>query len=148
MNEIPRNARSLVEAVTSQPGFANATGTRVLLAEPGRVHLTLSRRPDLLQFNGFFHGGVIAGLADHAAGGAITTALPEGLIAVTVDFSINFLAAADGDSLVAKAEAVRVGATISVARIDVTSIRGGEENPCALCVATLRAVSMPAERTG
>jgi uncharacterized protein (TIGR00369 family) len=109
------------------------------------VHLTLARRQDLLQFNGFFHGGVIAGLADHAAGGAITTVLPAGSIAVTVDLNINFLAPADGDSIVAKAEAVRVGTTISVARIDVTTVRGSEQTSCALCVATLRTVPMPAE---
>ena len=53
--------------VTSRPGYTSSLGTKVLLAEPGRVHFVVERRPDLLQFSGFFHGGVIAGLADHAA---------------------------------------------------------------------------------
>jgi hypothetical protein len=77
------SARQLVEMVTSRPGYTSSLGTRVLLAEPGRVHLAVERRADLLQFSGLFHGGVIAGLADHAAGGAVTTMLPAGRIGVT-----------------------------------------------------------------
>jgi hypothetical protein len=34
----------------------------------------------------------------HAARGAVTTVLPEGRIAVTVDLDVNSLAPADGDS--------------------------------------------------
>ena len=58
----------LVRDVTARPGYTSAVGTRVLFAEPGEVHMELARRQDLLQFNGFFHGGVISGLADHAVG--------------------------------------------------------------------------------
>ena len=65
----PMTAAQLVELVTSRPGYTSSVGTRVLFAEPGRVHLALDRRSDLLQFSGFPHGGVIAGLADHAADG-------------------------------------------------------------------------------
>jgi uncharacterized protein (TIGR00369 family) len=63
----------------------SAMGTRVVAVEPSHVHLAIDRRPDLLQFSGHFHGGVIAALADHAAGGAVTTALLEGQIAMTID---------------------------------------------------------------
>jgi uncharacterized protein (TIGR00369 family) len=100
----------------------------------------VARRPDLVQFNGFFHGGVIAGLADHAAGGAVTTMLPADRIAVTVGFDVSFLAPADGDEIVAKAQAVRVGGTIAVATVDVCATREDGERQCALCVVTLRSV--------
>jgi uncharacterized protein (TIGR00369 family) len=140
----PASIRLLVETVTALPGYTSSVGTRVVAAEPGRVHLLVDRRSDLLQFNGFFHGGVIAGLADHAAGGAVTTLLPVGRIAVTVDLSVNFLAPADGDSIVARAEAVQVGTTICVARVDVVTVDDRGERSCAICVATLRSVPMPA----
>jgi len=55
----------LVETVTSRPGYTSVVGTRVLLAEAGCVLPALDKRPDLLQFNGFFYGGIISGLADH-----------------------------------------------------------------------------------
>lgn len=57
-------------------------GTRVVSVERGHVQMAIDRRPDFLQFSGFFHGGVIAALADHAAGGAVTTELSQGRIAV------------------------------------------------------------------
>ncbi len=135
--------RELVERVTALPGFTSAVGTRVVSAERGRVKMAIARRPDLVQFNGFFHGGVIAGLADHAAGGAVTTCLPEGQIAITVRLDANFLAPADGDEIVATAEAIKVGGTISVAKVEVTSLGSDREGSCALCVVTLRSVEMP-----
>jgi uncharacterized protein (TIGR00369 family) len=137
-----QSLRELVERVTSRPGYTSATGVRVLVVEAGHVHMALDRRPDLLQFNGHFHGGVIAGLADHAAGAAVTTALPAGRIAVTVDLHINFLAPADGEAIHAKARAVRAGGTIGVACIDVLTVREGIEQLCAIATATMRSVEL------
>ena len=133
----------LVESVTSAPGYTRNVGTRVLLAEAGQVELALDRRPDLLQINGFFHGGVIAGLADHAAGGAVTTALPMGRFAVTVCLQVNFLAPANGEALIARARSIQAGSTIGVAQVDVVSLTGGVETPCAIATVTLRTVEMP-----
>jgi uncharacterized protein (TIGR00369 family) len=94
--------RELVERVTYAPGYTSAVGTRVESAEAGYVVMSLVRTDDLLQANGFFHGGVIAGLADHAAGGAVTTAMPPGRFAVTVNLQVSFLAPAKGSSLTAR----------------------------------------------
>jgi uncharacterized protein (TIGR00369 family) len=134
----------LVETVTSAPGYTSSMGTRVLAAEAGYVELALDRRPDLLQINGFFHGGIIAGLADHAAGGAVTTALPKNRFAVTVCLQVNFLAPANGETLIARAKAVLAGSTIGVAQVDVISLADGMETACAIATVTLRAVEMPA----
>ena len=138
--------RQLVEMVTSRPGYTSSVGTRVLFAEAGCVHLALDRRPDLLQFNGFFHGGVISGLADHAAGGAATTALPPGRIAVTIDLHINFLSPADGETIIARAKAIQIGNTVCVANVEVAIQAAGKERACAFATVTLRVVDMPAKR--
>lgn len=135
--------RELVDRVTALPGYTSMVGTRVITVEAGYVHMAVERRPDLLQFGGHFHGGVIAGLADHAAGGAVTTALPAGRIAVTVDLHVNFLAPADGEAIHAKARAVRVGSSISVAQVDVLTVRDGIEQACAIATVTLRSVDLP-----
>jgi uncharacterized protein (TIGR00369 family) len=134
----------LVETVTSAPGYTSSMGTRVLAAEAGYVELALDRRPDLLQISGFFHGGVIAGLADHAAGGAVVTAMPKNRFAVTVCLQVNFLAPAKGETLVAHAKALQIGSTISVAQVDVVSVADGVTTTCAAATVTLRAVEMPA----
>jgi uncharacterized protein (TIGR00369 family) len=124
-------------------GFPQFAGIRVVSAEPGKVSLALDRKPELMQFFGHFHGGVIAGLADHAAGAAVTTALPKGRIAVTVEIKINFLGPADGDEIIANAEAIQVGGTIGVAKVEVISAANGKTRVCAYGTATMRAVEMP-----
>ncbi|MEH2543994.1 uncharacterized protein (TIGR00369 family) [Bradyrhizobium sp. AZCC 2262] len=137
--------RELVERVTYAPGYTKAVGTRVESAEPGYIVMSLAKTDDLLQVNGFFHGGVIAGLADHAAGGAVTTAMPPGRFAVTANLQVSFLAPAKGTLLIARARALQVGGTIGVARVDVVSIADGAETACALAIVTLRGVDFPAK---
>lgn len=60
-----------------------------------------------LQGQGVFHGGVIAALADHAAGAAVTTAMPKGRFAVTVSLQVSYLAPGKGETLIARAKAVQ-----------------------------------------
>ncbi len=62
------NPMSLLHRIMTMPGYPQASGMRVVDAALGRVSLAMTRRPDLLQFAGHFHGGVIAGLADQWSG--------------------------------------------------------------------------------
>ena len=133
----------LVCKVTALTGFTHSAGVEVLAIGAGRVSLSLAKKPELLQFNGFFHGGVVSGLADHAAGAAATTALQPGKIAVTVDLHVNFLAPASGPTLVAKARMLQVGATICVVAVEVETETPAGQQMCAVATATLRAVDMP-----
>lgn len=114
-----RELKQLVERVTAAPGYTRLVGTRVISVDAGTVAMGVDRRPDLVQASGYFHGGVIAGLADHAAGAAVTTALPAGRFAITANLQINILAPAKGDTLVARAQAVQSGRTLGVAQIDL-----------------------------
>jgi len=137
------NPEALVRKVTALTGFTRASGVEVLTAEPGKVCLVLPRKPELLQFNGFFHGGVVSGLADHAAGAAATTALAPGKIAVTVDLHINFLAPASGPSLEARARTLQVGGTLCVVAVELESESSAGKQLCAVATVTLRVVDMP-----
>jgi uncharacterized protein (TIGR00369 family) len=141
------NAIQLVRQFTSLTGFTNSAGVEVRSAEPGKVELALARKPELLQFNGYFHGGVISGLADHAAGAAATTALPPGKIAVTVDLHVNFLAPASGATIVAKGHAIQVGNTICVVSVAVETETQTGVLICAVANAVLRVVDMPQFQT-
>jgi uncharacterized protein (TIGR00369 family) len=135
---------ALLQRVMDLPGFAKSSGMRVVVAEPGKVTMALTKRPELTQFFGHFHGGVIAGLADHAAGAASTTAMPDGKLAVSVEIKINFLAPADGDEIIARAETIQAGGTIGVVKVEVVSQKAGSERLCAFATATMRAMDMPA----
>ncbi len=139
----PTASQKLVEMVTSQPGYTKFVGTHIVSVEEGNVCMQLARRPELLQFNGFFHGGVIAGLADHVAGAAVTTACPPGKIAVTIDLQVNFLKPADGSLVRATGRAVQAGQSVGVAQVEVMSGSDDDLELCAICTATMRIVPMP-----
>lgn len=128
--------RALAESATG------ASGLEVILAEPGRVHLAIDRREDLVQFRGYFHGGVISGLADLAGGGAVTTALPPGKAVVTISLHVNFLAPARGERLVARGSLVKVGSTVGVASIEVVTLDQANETVCATATVTYRVVGI------
>jgi uncharacterized protein (TIGR00369 family) len=140
----PFNPPSLAETVNAK-GFSHAAGFRIVAIEPGRAELALTRRDDLVQFFGHFHGGVITALADQAAGIAVTSGLPKGRIGVTVEIKVNFLGPADGSELVARARTLKMSGSIGVATVDVFSKDGSEETLCAFCTATMRALDLPAE---
>lgn len=138
------NLVELVESVTTATGFTHAASVEVVSVEPGVVSMRMPRKPELLQFNGFFHGGAVTGLADHAAGAAASTALPRGRIAVTADLHINFLRPADGGFITAQATAVSVGTTLSVVKVEVfTPGEAGSPTLCAIATVTLRSVETP-----
>ena len=144
MNNGNLNPPSLAGAVNAK-GFSNAAGFRIVAVEPGSAEVALPRRPDLLQFFGHFHGGVIAALADHAAGIAVTSGLPRGRIGVTVEIKVNFLSPADGSELVARAKTLKMSGSIGVATAEVFSKNEASETLCAFCTATMRALDLPAE---
>jgi uncharacterized protein (TIGR00369 family) len=137
------NAIQLVRQVTALTGFMHSAGVEVKYAEPGIVELELAKKPELLQFNGYFHGGVVSGLADHAAGAAATTALTSGKIAITVDLHVNFLSPASGNSIIAKAHTLQVGGTICVVSVSVETETSRGIQVCAVANAVLRVVDMP-----
>ena len=135
---------SLAEAINAK-GFSGAAGFRIVAIEPGRAELALTRRDDLMQFFGHFHGGVITSLADHAAGIAVTSGLPKGKIGVTVEIKVNFLGPADGQEIVARAKTLKMSGSIGVATVEVFSKKEASETLCAFCTATMRALDLPAE---
>ena len=142
MNKSDLNPPSLAEAINAK-GFTGAAGFRIVRIEPGQAELALARRDDLVQFFGHFHGGVITALADQAAGIAVTSGLQKGKIGVTVEIKVNFMTLANGEEIIARAEAMQVGSSIAVAKIEVISQDKGTERICAFATATMRAVDMP-----
>jgi uncharacterized protein (TIGR00369 family) len=126
------------------PGFPKSAGIRLVSVEPGKVTMALKKKPELTQFFGHFHGGVITALADHAAGACATTSMPDGKLAVTVEIKVNFLSPADGEEIIARAETIQAGSTIAVVKVEVVSQKAGAERACAFATATMRAMDLPA----
>ena len=94
---------------------------------PGRVTVRLPFRDDLAQQHGFLHAGVIAAVADSACGYAALSLMPAEAAVLSIEFKINMLAPALGESVVARAEVIRAGRTVMVCRADVHALHGGAE---------------------
>ena len=137
------NSPDLAEAINAK-GFTGAAGFRIAAITPGHAELALTRRDDLVQFFGHFHGGVITALADQAAGIAVTSGLPKGKIGVTVEIKVNFLAPADGNELIARANTLKMSGSLGVATVEVFTKDEKSERLCAFCTATMRALDLPA----
>ena len=60
-----------------------------------------------------------------------------------MEIKIDFLGPANGEEIIARAEAMQVGGTIGVAKVDVISQEKGVERLWAFATATMRAVDLP-----
>jgi len=121
--------------VLEQQPFSRLLGARLTrLAEAG-AELQLELRTDLLQQNGFAHGGVLCYLADNALTYAGGSAL--GTAVVTSEFKINYVRPALGHRAIARAEVVHAGKRQAVCRCDVFVLDGDGEKLAATALGTI-----------
>jgi uncharacterized protein (TIGR00369 family) len=62
-------------------------GARLTLVEPGRCEIAAPHQPPRTRQYGYFHGGVMAALADSAAGYAAFSLMPAEATVLTVEYS-------------------------------------------------------------
>lgn len=121
----------------ARQGAMALIGARIEHLAPGACDLAIDRRPEVLQQHGYFHGGIVGALADSAGGYAAFTLMNADASILTVEYKINLLAPADGESLIARGRVVRPGRTLVIARCDVQVVRDGQERLCATSLQTL-----------
>lgn len=92
------------------------------------------------QQDGFIHAGVMATMADHTAGYAAFTTVPEEFQILTIEFKVNFLKPAHGETLVCRSRVIREGNRIIISESEVFDVRAGEETLVAKALVTLMAV--------
>ena len=92
------------------------------------------------QQDGFVHAGVMATMADHTAGYAAFTTVPEEFQILTIEFKINFLRPAYGDSLICRSRVIREGSQIIISESEVFDLKGENETIVAKGLVTLMAV--------
>lgn len=132
----PNFAARIRDSFERQP-FMETVGAALSRVEPGRVEIEAPFAAHLTQQHGFVHGGVIGAIADSAAGYAAYTLMAAEDSVLTVEYKLNLLAPAKGERIVAKAEVMRPGRTLTIVRSDVLAIDGGKEMLCATAVVTL-----------
>jgi len=111
-------------------GLMTLFGARLVEAAEGRAVIEVPYREDLTQQHGYFHGGVVAAIADNACGYAAYTTMPADSSVLTVEFKINLMNPAAGDLLRAEARVCKAGRTLVVAAATVEVIRDGKAVTC------------------
>ena len=92
------------------------------------------------QQDGFIHAGVMATMADHTAGYAAFTTVAEAFQILTIEFKINFLKPAYGDTLICRSRVIRGGSSVIVSESEVFDIRDRGETLAAKAMVTLMPV--------
>ena len=71
--------------------FMHLIGANLTRIEPGRIEAELTLGQQHLQQRGFAHGGLVATMADLAAGFAAVTLVPDEVGVVTSDLKVSYL---------------------------------------------------------
>ena len=129
---MPRQASNPNFVNEIKESFAKQTimgliGGELIRVEPGVVEISLTYRSDLTQQHGYVHAGIITTIADSACGYAAYTLMPPNSDVLAVEFKVNLLRPAKGESFVARAEVIKSGRTLTVVRADVHALSNGDQ---------------------
>ena len=106
--------------------FNRWCGIEVLEAESGRVVIAMNWRPEVGQYVGFMHAGVVGALIDTACGYAAATMLGQNLLAS--HFSVNCLRPAVGERFTARARVVKPGRSQVFTSCELFATAKGKES--------------------
>ncbi|MBI3648745.1 MAG: PaaI family thioesterase [Actinobacteria bacterium] len=123
MGEERHLREELAERMAETPFYA-WIGFSLVSAAEGEVEVAMQVEPRHLNLQGLAHGGIIATLADTAAGLAVRTELGPGRRHVTAQLNVDYLAPARAGRIVARGRTVKIGTTVAFAEAEVTDERG------------------------
>lgn len=112
-------------------------GARMTALAPGFCEIAVEHRPELTQQHGFVHGGVLASIADSAAGYAAFSLMPAEATVLTVEYKLNIVRPGDGEAMIARGRVVKPGRTLFVVQADVFARKGGREELVVTSLQTL-----------
>jgi uncharacterized protein (TIGR00369 family) len=122
----PDYAARVRDSFGRQP-FMDHLGARLTALSPGFCEITVDYRRELTQQHGFVHGGVLASIADSAAGYAAFSLMPADASILTVEYKLNILRPGQGEAMIARGRVLKPGRTLTVVQADVFARREGGE---------------------
>jgi uncharacterized protein (TIGR00369 family) len=125
----------------ARQGFMKTLGAILTNVEPGAVEIRLPYQSALTQQHQFLHAGVVAAVLDTACGYAAFTLMPPEAEVLTVEYKINLLAPAQGDELLARAQVLKPGRTISVCNGEAIMRQGDDERLVAQMTGTMISIT-------
>ena len=121
-----RTRRDVIQEFVPGSPFARELGLRIERIELDRVELVMPFDPPLATIGDIVHGGAIATLVDTAGMVAAWSdeTVPEALAGSTVGLSVDFVAAAEGADVTARASVLRRGRSLCFVDVDVVDPAG------------------------
>jgi uncharacterized protein (TIGR00369 family) len=116
-------------------------GATLVRAEPGEVEIQLPYAAHLTQQHGFLHGGIVGAALDSACGYAGSTLMPADVGVLSIEYKINFVAPAKGQTFRMVGTVVKPGRTITVVEGRAYAVDEGRQKLVATMSTTLMAVS-------
>ncbi len=130
-------AEERVRASFARQGFMRHLGARLVAVGPGTCAIACAPRPELSQQHGFVHAGVVAAIADSAAGYAALSLTPPGQRGADGRVQAQPARTGRGDLLIARGTVLRPGRTLTVCEAAVVAVEDGEETQCAAALVTM-----------
>lgn len=145
---MPHHASNPNFSAEIKDSFAKQTimgliGGELTRVEPGVVEISLVYRGDLTQQHGYVHAGIVTTIADSACGYAAYTLMPPNSDVLAVEFKVNLLRPAKGETFVARAEVIKSGRTLTVVRADVHALSGETRELIAIMQGTMMRLQQP-----
>jgi uncharacterized protein (TIGR00369 family) len=128
----------------SRQEMMRTLGAELSAVHSGATEIRFPFAPSLTQQHGYVHAGAVTTILDSACGYAALTMAPEGSEVLSVEFKVNLLAPAIGQSIVARAQVKRAGKTLTVCAGDAFALRPEGEKLIATMLATM--IYIPVEK--
>ena len=129
-----------VRASFERQSAMRTLGATLAAVRPGQVEITMPWAEPLTQQHGFLHAGMVATALDSACGYAGFSLMPVEAAVLTIEFKINLLAPAKGESFRMVGTVIKPGRTVTVCEGQAYAIDGDQEKLIATMGCTLMAV--------
>lgn len=132
----PQFREKATTSFLAQPAMT-LIGARMTRVDPGEVEIELPYSESITQQHGFVHGGILAAVLDSACGFAALSLFPAGSGVLTVEYKVNFLAPARGDTFRFAGRVRKLGRTLTLTEADAFAQTDGTEKLVATLTATM-----------
>ena len=116
---------AFIKKINGSAEFNRWCGFDVVACSEGAVELAMPWRPEVGQYSGFLHAGLVAALIDTACGFAAATLAGPNLLAA--HFSVNCLRPAQGEKFIARARVVKPGKQQIFTSCELFAVSNGAE---------------------
>ena len=113
-----------IRAINQTAAFNQWCGIEIISAELEKVEIAMPWRPEVGQYSGILHAGLVGALIDTACGFAAATVVARVLAS---HYSVNCLRPAVGERFVARARVVKPGKSQVFTTCELYAQTGGSE---------------------